>query len=44
MESGQTDSQSNYSAYLCVVQNFDTKSLKKYCVIDNFDLHIFILK
>ena len=38
---GQTDSHSDYSAYLRVVQNFDSKSLK-YCFIDNFVLGIFI--
>ena len=40
---GQTDSYSDYSAYLRVVHNFDTKSLK-YCFIDNLVLHIFQFK
>ena len=36
----QTDSYSDYSAHLRIVQNFFTKPLKA-VVIDNFDLHIF---
>ena len=37
---GQMDSHSDYSVYLRVVENFDTKSLKK-IFFDNFVLHIF---
>ena len=35
---GWTDSHSDDSAHLRVVQYFDTKSLKNSVVIDNFDL------
>ena len=40
-DDGQTDSVSDYSAYLRVVQTIDTKALK-YCFIDNFVLQISI--
>ena len=37
---GQTDSDSDYSAYLKVVHNFDTKSLK-YCFLLMMSIFIF---